>query len=148
MAHKVLELSAEDILALKRIVERGSDWRARSRAQTLLHCSEGLSTQEIVVLQGLNQDTVNDRRKHWIDRGFESLTDKARSGAPPKINAEQQEYLAELVRTQAVSSRELVSQLEAKFGVLFKQATVVKTVKRLGFVWKRTRHSLKKNAMN
>jgi transposase len=148
MAHKVLNLSAEDIRALKRIVDRGTDWRARSRAQTLLHFSDGLTTQAIVVLQDLNQDTVNDRRKHWLERGFESLTDKARSGAPPKINAEQQEYLAELVKTQAVSSRELVSQMEANFGVLFKQTTVVKTLKRMGFVWKRTRHSLKKNAMN
>ena len=82
-----LELSADDRAKLQEVVAKGSDWRARHRAQTLLYFDDGLSANAIVALQDLNIDTVYDRRKNWLSKGFAFLYDVHRSGAPPKLNA-------------------------------------------------------------
>ncbi len=82
-----LELSADERTKLQEIVAKESDWRARQRAQTLLYFNDGWSTKAIVAQQDLNIDTVYDRRKHWLSKGFAFLYDVHRSGAPPKLNA-------------------------------------------------------------
>ena len=64
-----LELSASDRAKLQEVVEKGRDWRARHRAQTLLYFGGGLKAKEIVTLQDLNIDTVYDRRKNWLLKG-------------------------------------------------------------------------------
>jgi len=56
-----LNLSADERAKLQEIVAKGSDWRARQRAQTLLYFHDGLSAKAIVALQNLNLDTVYDR---------------------------------------------------------------------------------------
>ena len=70
-----LELSASDRAKLQEVVAKGSDWQARHRAQTLLYFNDGLSAKAIVALQELNIDTVYDRRKNWLSRGFAVLYD-------------------------------------------------------------------------
>lgn len=44
-----LELSTSDRVKLQEVVAKGSDWRARHRAQTLLYFDDGLSANDIVV---------------------------------------------------------------------------------------------------
>jgi hypothetical protein len=61
-------------------VAKGSDWRARYRAQTRLYFDEGLSAKAIVALQDLNIDTVYNSRKNWLSKGFAVLYDVRRSG--------------------------------------------------------------------
>jgi hypothetical protein len=58
-----LELSACNRAKLQEVVANRSDWRARHRAQTLLQFDAGLKAKAIVALQGLNIDTVYDRRR-------------------------------------------------------------------------------------
>jgi len=58
MKLKNLELSAEDRAKLLEIVEKGSDWRVRHRAQTLLYFGDGWRAKAIAAQQNLNLDTV------------------------------------------------------------------------------------------
>ncbi len=81
-----LELSAVNRAKLQEVVAKGSDWRARHPAQTLLYFDDGLSAKAIMALQDLNIDTFYDRRKNWLSKGFAFLFDMHRSGAPPKLN--------------------------------------------------------------
>ena len=144
---KVLELTEQDRADLVKIVGRGRDWRMRERAQTLLYFSEGCKAREISSKQQLHLDTVYDRRKNWLKRGFASLADKHRSGAPPKVSAAQKEQLKLWASQQALTARQLLTRLHEEFGVLVQPNTLATQLKQMGLVWKRTRHSLKKSVM-
>lgn len=144
MKLKALELSAEDRSRLEWIVERERDWRVRHRAQTLLYFGDGWSAKGIAVKQKLNLDTVYDRRKHWLAAGFASLADKPRSGAPMKLNEEQRQRLRTWASEEALSGPVLRAKLQAECGVTVHLNTVKNALHGMDFVWKRTRHSLKK----
>ena len=114
MRLQVLELTEEDRAGLKKIVEKGNDWRMRHRAQTLLHFGDGWRAKAIATQQNLHLDTVYDRRKHWLAKGFASLTDKHRSGAPPKVSAAQREQLRMWATQQALTARELLTEVKGR----------------------------------
>lgn len=144
MKLKVLELSQEDRAKLVTIVEKGCDWRMRHRAQTLLHFGDGWRAKAIATQQNLHLDTVYDRRKHWLQEGFASLADKHRCGVASKVNEAQREQLRMWATAQALTARQLVTQLKEEFDIAIHPNTLGVILKQMGFVWKRTRHSLKK----
>jgi transposase len=148
MKLETLELTKEERMGLLRIVEKGRDGRMRHRAQTLLHFSDGLRARAIATLQNLHLDTVYDRRKHWRAAGLSSLEDKHRSGAPPKVSAAQREQLSTWAIKEALTARELLAKLKEKFDIVMHPNTLCVTLKKRGFVWKRTRHTLKKSETN
>ncbi len=144
MKLEVLELTEEDRTGLQKIVDKGRDWRMRHRAQTVLHFGNGLRAKAIATQQNLHLDTVYDRRKHWLTAGFSSLADKHRSGAPPKVSAAQREQLRTWATQEALTARELLTKLNEEFGIVMHPNTLSATLKKMQFVWKRTRHNLKK----
>ena len=148
MKLEVLELTKEERAGLLKIVEKGRDWRMRHRAQTLLHFGDGLQAKAIAALQNLHLDTVYDRRKHWLTAGFSSLADKHRSGAPSKVSAAQKEQLRTWAAKEALTARELLTKLKEEFDIVMHPNTLCVTLKKMGFVWKRTRHTLKKSETN
>lgn len=148
MKLKVLELRGEEREELLRLVEKGSDWRMRHRSQTLLYFSDGYTAKEIAAKQALHLDTVYDRRKHWLEEGFASLSDKPRSGTPSKVSEAQREQLRNWATSEALTARQLVSKLQEEFDIGIHPNTLGVILKKMNFVWKRTRHSLKKNVMN
>ena len=142
-----MELSADDRAKLQKVVAKGSDWRARHRAQTLLYFDDGLSANAIVALQELNIDTVYDRRKSWLSKGFAFLYDEHRSGAPPKLNAIHLEQIKIWTEEEALTAPAIVGRLKKECDVEVSVGTVRNALKALRIIWKRTRHSLKKNEM-
>lgn len=148
MKLQALELSPEDRAGLEGIVKKASEWRIRHRAQTLLYFSDGWRAKAIAGKQELHLDTVYDRRKHWLQEGFFSLADKHRKGAPSKVSAAQRERLRLWATEEALTARQLVSKLKEEFDISIHPNTLGVMLKRMNFVWKRTRHSLKKSEMN
>ena len=139
-----LELSASDRAKLQEVVAKGRNWQARQRAQTLLYFDEGLRAKDIVTLQNLNIDTVYDRRKIWLTKGFACLYDVHRSGAPPKLSAIHLEQINIWVEEEALTAPAIVAPLKEECDVEVSVGTVRNAFKVLRIVWKRTRHSLKK----
>jgi len=139
-----LELSADDRAKLQEVVAKGSDWRARHRAQTLLYFDDGLRAKDIVALQDLNIDTVYDRRKNWLSMGFAFLFDVHRSGAPPKLTAIHREQIKIWTEEEALTAPAIVARLKEECDIEVSVGTVRNALKALGTIWKRTRHSLKK----
>ncbi len=139
-----LKLAANDRVKLQEVVAKGSDWRARHRAQTLLYFDDGLRANDIMALQDLNIDTVYDRRKHWLSKGFAFLYDVHRSGAPPKLNAIHREQIKILTEEEALTAPAIVARLKEECDIEVSVGTVRNALKALGTIWKRTRHSLKK----
>jgi transposase len=125
-------------------VAKGRNWQARHRAQTLLYFDDGLRAKDIVTLQNLNIDTVYDRRKNWLSKGFAFLYDVHRSGAPPKLNAIHLEQINIWVEEEALTAPAIVARLKEECNVEVSVGTVRNSFKVLRIVWKRTRLSLKK----
>ena len=139
-----LELSTAHRAKLQEVVVKGRDWQARHRAQTLLYFSDGLSAKAIVAQQNLNLDTVYDRRKNWLSKGFAVLYDVHRSGTPPTLNAIHLDQIKTWAEKEALTAPAIVVWLKEECHVNVSVGTVSNALKALGFVWKRTRHWLKK----
>jgi transposase len=83
---KTLTLTDEERRQLTQIEERGSDWRERRRARTILLLDQGLSIDGVVAKQKIHRETVACHRDAWLLRGFAGLRDLPRSGAPRKLS--------------------------------------------------------------
>ena len=83
---KTLTLTEEERRRLTQIAERGSDWRERRRARTVLLLDQGLSIDGVVAEQKIHRETVACHRDAWLARGVAGLCDLPRSGAPRKLS--------------------------------------------------------------
>jgi len=140
-----LSLLSKDRLRLQNIVNRGTDWRERERSQTLILLDDGLSMREVSEVVEIDIRTVGLTRMDWLKRGFDSLVDAPRSGAPRKITTEQLEKILEAARQEPLTAKALLAKHLDTGGTLVHVNTLTKALKKAEFVWKRTRASLKKN---
>jgi transposase len=143
----ILRLTEEDRRLLTRIARRDENWRVRERAQTVLYFDEDHSAEAVAELMRLHVRTVSSTRTAWLAQGIESLPDRPRVGAPQKLEPQQSRQLVEWAREQPGSARDLQNRLESKGGPHVHLNTIRATLHRAGMVFKRTRHSLKKNEM-
>ena len=141
----MLVLSAGDKLELQKIVKKHPNWRVRERAQSVLLLAEGKICQDVAERQGLTLQTVSATRRRWIEAGLAGLPDRARSGAPPKVSAADLERLTQWAREAPLSLPALQARHEQAGGTAIHLNTLSSVLKRAGFVWKRTRHCLKKS---
>jgi len=144
MRLKALELSDEERSRLNEIVKKGSDWRERERAQTILLLADGLSGVAVAAQQDVIPEAVYERRQRWLTRGFAGLPDGARCGAPPKLTGEHVLQVKAWAEAEALTAPVLLARLKEQFGVVVHRNTLIAVLKKAGYVWKRTRHSLKK----
>jgi transposase len=144
MVVKALELSDEERVRLKYLMRRSEDWQERNRSETILLLSEGVPSKEVARRQELTLEAVYERRYRWNEKGLASLPTPRKGGAPKKLSEEQIEQLVVWAREEALSGPALLARLEEKWSVRVHVNTIITHLKRAGFVWKRTRHSLKK----
>ena len=90
MPNKVyhVQLSDEDYLQLHQYVQGGhKSARAITRARIVLLADEHMSDEEIIDTLGVDRKTIYRVRKNYHEHGLEKvLQEKARSGAPSKID--------------------------------------------------------------
>jgi transposase len=142
-----IELQDNERESLRAIIKRSPDWRERDRAETIWLLAAGQSVEAVAEQQGLCREAVRIRRRKWLKFGLASLPDRPRCGAPSKLADAQRQQLGVWVESEALSSRELLTRLEGEYGVVIGRTTLRMELKRLGYVWKRTRYSLKKNGI-
>ena len=145
---KTLTLTAQERQQLTQVEERGSDWRERRRARTVLLLAEGGSLDGVAKQQKLHKETVANHRDAWLARGFIGLRDLPRSGAPRKLSETYQQVLCAWATAEACTAPQLRDRLSEEHGVQVSVWLVQSTLKEKGYVWKRTRHSLKKTRRN
>ena len=141
-----IELEDSERECLMEIIKKSADWRERDRAETILLLAAGHSVQAVAEQQRLCREAVRVRRRKWLKERLSSLPDRPRCGAPSKLTDEQRQQLGTWVESEALSSRELLTRLERDYQVVIGRTTLRMELKRLGYVWKRTCYSLKKNA--
>ena len=144
---KPIPLEAVERETLREIIKKGTDWRERDRAETILLLAAGMNIQDVAQQQGWCIETVRIRRRKWLKRGFASLSDQPRCGAPSKLAEEHRQRLRGWVEAEPLSARELITRLERECGVTIGATTLRNELARMGYVWKRTRYSLKKSVI-
>lgn len=142
----MLILSADEKLELQRTVKKHADWRVRERAQSVLLLAEGRICQDVAERQGLTLQTVSATRRRWFKDGIAGLPDRPRCGAPAKLSAADIERLTQWAREEPLTLPALLARHEEAGGKPAHVNTLARALKQAGFVWKRTRHCLKKNA--
>lgn len=142
-----LVLDDQDRLNLERIIFRGADWRQRQRAETLLMLERGNSTSTTADAIGIHARTVLITLKDWQARGYSSLVDAPRSGAPRKISSEQLVKIVNMASAEPLTAKTLLAKHVEDGGTMVHVNTLRVALKEAGFLWKRTRHSLKKKEM-
>jgi len=147
MRARPIELSESEREQLQLIVKKGSDWRERERAETILMLSHGEAVIAVAEQQGVKPEAIRERRRKWWKNGLNSLPDQARSGAPSKLADAHRSQLKEWADAEPLNCRALVSRLTTECGVTVSAGTLRNELKRMGYVWKRTRYSLKKSAI-
>ncbi|MBD9360846.1 helix-turn-helix domain-containing protein [Methylomonas fluvii] len=147
MRVKPIELSENEREQLQLIIKKGSDWRERERADTILMLANGQTVIAVAEQQGVKPEAIRERRRKWWRNGLNSLPDHPRSGAPSKLTDSHRCQLKEWIDAEPLNCRALVSRLTTECGVTISAGTLRNELKRLGYVWKRTRYSLKKSAI-
>jgi transposase len=144
---KPLELNENERALLDTIIKRGTDWRERDRAETITMLADGFSVKEVAAKKGYKPEAIRVRRRKWLKQDFASLPDQPRSGAPTILTDEHRQLLKQWVEAEALSSRDLLSRLKENGVAQVSQRTLQMELKRMGFIWKRTRYSLKKSVI-
>jgi len=144
MREKPIELKAGEKEKLEEIIHKGTDWHIRDRAKMILMLSEGYSAKAVAAEFGMIPEWIRQRRRLWRKYDFASLPDQYRCGAPSKLKDIHRKQLIEWVESEPLSCRELLSRLKTEFELIVSAGTLRNELKRLGYVWKRTRYSLKK----
>jgi transposase len=143
----MLALSAADQEALVETEKKHPDWRVRERARSVLLLAQGKTCAQVAALQALSMRTVSNTRQRWIAAGLSGLADRPRRGAPAKVSKEEAERLLQWARDEPLTLTALKARHEAAGGTPVHVNTLKALLTAGGLVWKRTRHSLKKNAM-
>lgn len=143
MSVRPIELSEIEREQLRTIIKKGSDWRERERAQTILMLSEGQTVFVVAEKQNVKPEAIRERRRRWLKKGMDSLPDQPRCGAPSKLSDANRSQLKEWIDGEPLTCRALISRLTTECEVIISASTLRNELKRMGCVWKRTRYSLK-----
>ncbi|WP_427501511.1 helix-turn-helix domain-containing protein [Methylomonas sp. MED-D] len=147
MRARAIELNESEREQLQQIIKKGSDWRERERAQTILMLANGQTVIAIAEQQGVKPEAIRERRRKWWRNGLNSLPDQPRSGAPSKLTDAHRCRLKEWIDAEPLNCRALVSRLTTECDVTISASTLRNELKRMRYVWKRTRYSLKKSVI-
>ena len=74
---------------------------------------------------------------------MDGLSDRPRSGGPPKLNEQEQELVQDLIRSHPQSPKMALAQVAEKTGKTISHSTLKRIVKNAGLSWKRVRKSAK-----
>lgn len=140
----VFKLDQVERNLLSRIIQRGDNWRARQRAQTLIYLDDGTNMSDVADLVGVHVRTVGSTRTAWLDCGEASLHDAPRCGAPHKLGEQELQRIVALAGATPLTANGLLALHVESGGQPVHVATLTAALKTAGLVWKRTRASLKK----
>jgi transposase len=102
-----VSLKEEDREELSQYLRRGkASARSLTRARILLLADEGRNDKEIAETLRVSKSTVNRIRKRYCEGGLDfALHEKARSGAPPKIDGKIEAQLTLLACSEPPDGR-------------------------------------------
>jgi transposase len=113
-------LTQEEELTLRELrVAQTVPQRTRDRAHILRLNAQGWNTPAIAEMFECHQHTVRKTIRRWEERGLGGLWEAAGRGAKPRLQAEDLQYVKELLaqETRTYNSGQLVKKLKQERGV-------------------------------
>lgn len=102
-----VDLTAEERETLLGIIRAGkAGARQVTRARILLKADEGLSDEEIVEEVASSPDTVERTRQRFVEENLGALTERPRTGAPPRLTGKAEAHLIAVTCSPAPAGRE------------------------------------------
>lgn len=147
-----LRVTAAQKRFLQRTQATARSRRAWRRATGLLMLSQEQSCLDVARALSTCLNTVSNWKRRWMREGISSLEDKARSGRPPTVTPRYLRCLQDAVKRgpsvfgylfTVWSSARLAAHLKRKTGLPLGPKQLRKHLKRLGFVYRRPKHTLK-----
>lgn len=103
-----VNLSDEQRLQLLDLVKRGkAGAREIRRAHTLLMASDGSTDEAIAKTLHISINTVSRTRQQFCEENLETLSERPRSGKPPKVTENAEAYLIATTCSKAPSGSAL-----------------------------------------
>jgi putative transposase len=105
--HEFIQLLEDDKTTLDKFIRTGKHGsRSLTRARTLMMNHNGVSLSAIALHLGISYASASTTRSRYKAEGLAfALTDKPRSGAPPKINAKLEAQVTAIVCSDAPEGR-------------------------------------------
>jgi len=147
-----IKVTASQMRCLRRMQASARSSRIWSRATGVVMLTQGKGCQEVAKVLGICVDTVTDWKHRWALEGLKSLEDKPRSGRPPTVTRKYLRLLEEAVERgpQAYgylfsvwSSGRLAAHLARKTDISLRGKRLRTYLGKLGFVYRRPKHTLK-----
>ena len=133
---------------LRALARRERDGRISARLLALASALEGRPREEAARLAGMTGQTLRDWVMRYDAEGVEGLRDRHRSGRPCALEEGQQAALKALVLRgpdpgrdgcREWRVRDLCRAVEARFGVAYTEAGMLRLVKGLDSSWQKAR---------
>lgn len=123
-------------------MKKESHGRNRIRLLAMHHLQLGKSLKSVAELVRLHWTTVQAWLKRFRESSFTGLFESHRSGAPRKLQAEQESFLADKIKKLSedktdgyITGKELHRMLIDKYNTKCSLKTIYNSLHRLGFSW-------------
>lgn len=144
----VKPLSQDDKAWLEETWKHHASHATRCRAHTLLLSDKRRTVFELALILDVTQETIREWIDRWESRDRNGLEDDPREGGPPKLNEQEQEQAADLLKQNPQQPRVVLEQIKAKTGKTISRSTLRRLARKKGLRWKRLKRSLRKHRDN
>jgi len=117
--------------------------RARQRAHAILLSYQRTSVNELAKIFASSRNTICNWLDRWEAQKLDGLHDLQRSGAPPKLDEQEQARALELLELTPQNSNVVLHELEKELGKQISSTTLKRIAKKNDLIWKRMRKSLR-----
>lgn len=127
---------------LRRAAARTKDANASRRMLALAHVLDGRSRAEAAAVCGMDRQTLRDWVHRYNAEGLAGLSDRPSPGPKPRLSAEQEAEVAEVVRQGPTLAEhgvvrwrrtDLASVIKQRYSVTLAERSVGALLRRLGF---------------
>jgi putative transposase len=103
----IVDLTAEERDTLVGVIRHGkAAARQVTRARILLKADEGLTDEEIAEEVGTSMATIERTRQRFVEENLAALTERPRTGAPPRLDGKAQAHVIAVACSRAPQGRE------------------------------------------
>ena len=125
---------------LKRLHGHERDRRFADRIKTILLLDNGRSYKDVAEILLVDDQTIRNYEKIFSDQGISDLLKTGYSGSLPNLSVEQEIALKDHITSSTYSSSTaIVEYVKQAYGIEFSKAGMVHLLKRIGFVYKKTK---------
>lgn len=137
----VKSLTHKEKLELEEFWRSGASHRLRTRAHAILLSDQKRAVGDIAEVFQVTTQTVYAWLERWESHG--DLEDAPRSGAPPKLNPDEENMAVKELQKSPHNPREVLERVNAKTGKQISVDILRRLARKCGLVWKRMRGSVR-----